>query len=673
MDGNYKILGKKNFPDDLKKLTIDELKLLAFEIRKFLIYSVSKTGGHLASNLGVVEITIALHTVFDIQFDKIIWDVGHQSYVHKILTGRYDKFATLRSYGGISGFPKTSESDSDCFNTGHSSTSISAALGFASAMKIIGIKAHAISVIGDGAMTGGMAFEALNNVGTCKAPMIIILNDNGMSISKNVGAIAKQLNKIRNNQIYFKLKNEVKDAVNKIPLLGKNIKNIIHNIKNQAKNIIIPNRIFEDFGLEYMGPIDGHDISSLITVLKQSKKNKEPVLIHIHTKKGKGYVLAEDNPDVFHGINKFESTEHEFKNFYEKNIFKANNANEIPYDKNCAIKIHNNEIKNYKKDNKKNYYNNNLEELKLCSLNKSYSNIFGEKICELALKNKKIIAITASMSNGTGLDKFEKTFPEKFFDVGIAEQHAVTFACGFAKMNFIPIIAIYSSFLQRAYDQILHDAALQNLHVIFAIDRAGIVGEDGETHQGIYDISFLSHIPNIKILAPSTKEELELMLDYSVNNNESPIAIRYPRGLSKTFQTNKKDFELSPVIIYKNSRNDSKIILISVGNMLCEAIKIVNILKNYKIFITLIDARVVKPINKKFYVENISKNSIVITLEDGVIFGGFGSLLECEIGIFIKKFGYPDTPITHGSIETLKEKYNMNAEKISHEILNMIE
>lgn len=471
------ILDKYQDFDSIKSMSINELNQFSYEIREFLIDNVSKTGGHLASNLGVVELTLSIFNVFDLNKDKVIWDVGHQAYVHKILTGRKDKFNTLRQYGGLSGFPKICESPYDVFETGHSSTSISAALGMARARDIKGENNKVIAVIGDGALTGGMALEALNDLGFNKTDLIIILNDNQMSIAENVGGMSSYLSKVRLDPTYNKLKKEVNNTLNKIPNVGKGMARSLERVKNGIKQMIVPGMLFENLGIKYLGPIDGHDIKELSKVMKMAKNINGPVLIHTITKKGKGYAYAEKKPDKFHGIGPFDCDSGEVNS------------------KTCL----------------------------------TYSKVFGEELTKIAKEDKKVVAITAAMKDGTGLRKFGETFPKRFFDVGIAEQHAVTLAAGIATEGLKPVFAVYSTFLQRAYDQILHDICIQNLPVVLGIDRAGIVGSDGETHQGIFDLSYLSSLPNMTIIAPKCLEEMGIMLRWALNQN-SPVAIRYPRG-----------------------------------------------------------------------------------------------------------------------------------------------
>ena len=478
MSIEYNLIKCVNSPEDIKRLSYTELEILSQEIRQYIIDTVSANGGHLASNLGVVELTIALHKVFSSPEDKIIWDVGHQSYVHKLITGRFKQFRTLRKYDGISGFPKRTESVHDVFNTGHSSTSISAAVGFAQARDLKGEKNEVIAVIGDGALTGGMSFEALNYAGHIKSNLIVILNDNEMSISHNIGALSSYLTRLRIDPTYSKLKTDIETILKNIPAIGKKLAKTAERAKDGLKYLLVPGILFEELGFKYFGPIDGHNISQMISTLEMAKKSSGPKLIHVITKKGKGYPYAERNPDYYHGVG--------------------------PFNKKTGRSL-----------NKTKFL--------------SYSEVFGETLCALGAENEKIIAVTAAMSDGTGLKKFSQKFPDRFFDVGIAEQNAVTMAAAMAAEGFIPVVAIYSTFLQRAYDQILHDVCLQDLHVIFAIDRAGIVGEDGETHHGVFDMSYLRHIPNIVLMAPKDENELSSALKTAINIS-NPVSIRYPRG-----------------------------------------------------------------------------------------------------------------------------------------------
>jgi len=617
-----KILDRVNSPEDLKKLNLDELNKLANEIRMFLIDKVSKTGGHLASNLGVVELTLALHRVFNSPQDKIVWDVGHQSYVHKIITGRKEQFDTLRKLGGLSGFPKINESEHDAFNAGHSSTSISAALGIAKARDLNNESYSVVAVIGDGAMTGGMAFEALNNAGRYPNNFIVVLNDNEMSISKNVGGLSKYLSKIRTEPFYFKVKEDIDIMLNKIPAIGKSAAKALGRVKGSIKYMIVPGIIFEELGFKYLGPVDGHNITEIERLLTISKTIKGPVLIHVCTQKGKGYTYAEENPDLFHGVAPFE--------------------------------IETGEVK--------------------ASSGPGYSDIFGREIVNIAREDEKVVAITAAMPHGTGLIPFSKTFPERFFDVGIAEQHAVTFAAGLARGGIKPVVAIYSSFLQRAYDQILHDVAIQNLHVVFAIDRAGIVGEDGETHQGIYDISFLGHIPNMAILAPCDYAEFALMLNYAVKEHNGPIAVRYPRGKGAEKLLDTEPIKFGKALLV---REGSNMTIAAVGNKVETALKVADMLEKMDISCDVIYFRFIKPIDEKLLINSVLKTRHLITIEDNAIAGGFGSkLLETinqkGINIKTKMFGYPDQFIPHGSKNEIQSIYRLDEQAIVNDVVKLL-
>ncbi len=608
-----KLLDDVQSPDDVKKLNTDELTALCREIREFLIDSVSKTGGHLASNLGIVELTVALHAVFDVPRDKIIFDVGHQSYVHKILTGRKDRFDSLRKFGGMSGFPKRSESDCDAFNTGHSSTSISAALGIARGRDLAGDDYRVIAVFGDGALTGGMMYEAMNDAGHSKTPLILILNDNTMSISKNVGAVSRHLRKLRMTPAYFRSKHAVEGFLKKVPLIGKPIVNVIKRIKRTFRALVIPTTIFDDMGFTYMGPVDGHDIKSLIHCFEYVKDDKKPVFIHVQTKKGKGYAPAENNPQKFHGIS--------------------------PFDKKTG---------------------------ETAPSKESYSDRFGTAIVKLAEKNEKIVAITGAMPNGTGLDEFGKNFKNRFFDVGIAEQHGVTMAAGLAAAGYVPVIPLYSSFLQRAYDQTLHDVCLQKLHVVFPIDRAGIVGADGETHQGVYDISYLSHMPNMSILSPATLDQLEIMLDFAVNEYDAPIAIRYPRGSAEADGVS-SDFTFGKAQLIKNGKD---VTIIAAGRMVKRAQEAAALTDKS---VEIIALPTIKPLDEAAIIASAMKTGFVITIEDNVKKGGMGSMIaslleEKGVQCKFKIFAFPDEPITHGSIDELDKLYGIDARTIASKI-----
>lgn len=618
-----KILDNFNDINSVKKMTIQELNDFAQEIRNFLIEKVSKTGGHLASNLGVVELTLSLYNVFDLDKDKLIWDVGHQSYVHKILTGRKDKFDTLRSFGGLSGFPKREESKYDIFESGHSSTSISAGLGIARARDLQKRDYNVISVIGDGALTGGMSFEALNDIGFRKTKMIIVLNDNQMSISKNVGGISKYLSQFRIDPTYNRIKKEINSTLRKIPSVGDGMVNSIQKLKNGIKQVVVPGMLFENMGITYFGPIDGHDIKEVSKVLKLAKKIDGPVIIHVITKKGKGYKFAEEQPNKFHSMGPFNPSNGE-----------------------------------------------------LCSSHKeSYSDAFGEQIVSLAKENKNIVAITAAMPEGTGLEMFSKEFRNRFFDVGIAEQHAVTMAAGMASQGLKPIFAVYSTFLQRAYDQILHDVCLQKLPVIFAIDRAGIVGNDGETHQGVFDLSYLSHIPNMTIMAPKCISELKTMLTFAVKQ-DYPIAIRYPRGGDNC------NVKMSSIQNLKRGKwetlfNGGKIAFIATGKMVQNAILVREKLMNMGIESTVINACFIKPIDKALISELVDKKYSLVTIEDNLVHGGLGSLVLEYVNLLNKatkviNLGFNDEFIPHGSVDILYKLYKLDVDGIFESILKLV-
>lgn len=618
-------LEKINSPEDIKKLSIDKLDILAKEIREFLINTVSQTGGHLASNLGVVDLTIAMHYCFCCPRDKFVWDVGHQAYTHKILTGRKDEFDTLRKLDGLSGFPKTNESKYDAFNTGHSSTSIAAAIGLAKARDLTGHSYNVVSVIGDGAMTGGLSYEALNNVGRDHTKLIIILNDNQMSISENVGAMSKYLSELILTQKYMNAKSGLQKSLKNLPVGGEQIYNLLYRSKGTLKNAIMPeNSMFEHLGIKYVGPIDGHDIKRMVNVLNKAKKVDIPVLIHVITKKGKGYEPAEIMPSIYHGVSKFDAKVGVVPDYNKK---------------------------------------------------ETYSDVFGRKMLEMAARNKKICAITAAMPMGTGLSKFANLYPKRFFDVGIAEEYAVTFASGLAKGGYIPVFAVYSTFLQRGYDQIIHDVCIQNLHVIFAIDRAGIVGDDGETHQGIYDISYLAHIPNLTVMAPKNKTEFENMLEFAVNLS-GPVAIRYPRGeASEIMIAAENSVEYGKAeYIYEGE----KIAVVSYGAMMDEAADVYFGLIERGYNPTLINARFASPIDKDM-IEDLAENyKYIFTMEDNIYSGGFGCLLSqrlCEYGLkenTIFNFAFPDMYVEHGNRALLFDRYGMSAEKMLNKIIQII-
>ena len=602
------MLEKINSPEDLKKLNIEEKEQLAKEIREYILNVVSENGGHLASNLGVVELTIALHSVFNVPTDKIVWDVGHQTYVHKILTGRREQLKTIRKLDGLAGFPKTNESDCDCFNTGHSSTSISAALGMARARDLEGKNNSVIAVIGDGALTGGMALEALNDAGYSNTKMTVILNDNEMSISKNIGGLNMFLSKLRTKKLYAKSSLSAKKVIIKIPVVGKPFVKIVQRVKRSIKQLIIPKMFFEDIGFTYLGPVDGHNIEQLQNIMQLSKQVEAPVLIHVLTKKGKGYKIAEENPDKFHATSPFD--------------------------------IETGKPKKEKKPD--------------------YSKVFGEKIVEMAKKDSRIVAITASMKDGTGLTKFQKEFPNRFFDIGIAEQHALGMAAGMAKEGMIPIVPIYSSFYQRAYDQVIHDIALQNLPVIMCVDRAGVVGADGETHQGTLDMAFFRIVPNLTIMAPKDFKELEDMLEFAVKLNK-PVVIRYPRGgEEKTKLEKHEELKLGKAEILKEGKD---ITIVAIGKRVAKAMEMAEKLKQNEIDAEVINARFLKPLDKEKIKTSIEKTKNVITMEDGIEINGLGTAVEELIveenlqNIKFKKYAWPDEFIRHGSVEELEKIY----------------
>ena len=616
-----KLLDKISSPIDVHKFSNKELTTLSNEIREFLIDNVLKTGGHLSSNLGVVELTLSLYKNFNLEKDKIVWDVGHQSYVHKMLSGRKDKFNTLRKYKGISGFPKISESKYDAFGTGHSSTSISAALGIARARDILKEDYNVVAVIGDGALTGGMSLEAINDVGFNKSKMIIILNDNQMSISKNVGALSNHLNMLRVAPNYNKIKNEINETLN-TSVVGKSVANSIHKIKDSIKNLVVPSKMFEEMGLKYIGPIDGHDIELMNEVLTRAKQIDGPVLIHVITKKGKGYELAEENPNKYHGVAGISD-------------------NTKKTDVKPGVK---------------------------------YSKAFGDFVVAEAEENEKLVCLTAAMPDGTGLNEFAKLYPNRFFDVGIAEEHATTLAAGMASAGLRPIFAVYSTFLQRAFDQIIHDVCIQNMPVIFAIDRAGIVGDDGETHQGIFDLSYLSLIPNITVLAPKQVEELPVMMKWALKENR-PIAIRYPRDGDIYHKLN----PLSEIKYGKWEKiiDGDKVAILSVGKMVQYAMLAHEELIEEGINPTIISASFIKPLDLEMLKELVENNYDIITVEDNVGNGGFGSYVIEELynlgfkGKF-KSLSFKDEFIPHGKVDLLYSDYGLDSTAIKNTVVKMI-
>ncbi len=609
------------FPQDLKFMDTKELELLAVAIREFLVEKVSKTGGHLASNLGAVELTIALHKTFDTPKDKLIWDVGHQAYVHKILTGRADRFDTLRQFNGLSGFPKQKESEYDVFDTGHSSNSISIATGFATARDLSGENHEVIAVIGDGSLTGGLSYEGLNNLADLKSKTIVIFNDNGMSIGKNTGGLSKHLNRLRVSKGYTSFKKGFSGALKKVPVIGGSLYSGVSNAKNHLKYSLVDGVMFEKLGYTYIGPIDGHDINALLETFESVKKLEHSVIVHVITKKGKGYKNAELEPAKFHGIGKFE-----------------------PETGEC-----------------------------ISSGAQSFSEIYGNKLIDIAKRNDKVVAISAAMIDGTGLTDFAKIFPSRTFDVGIAEGHAVTFAGALAKCGYKPFVTIYSTFLQRGYDNVIMDVCLQNTPVVFAIDRAGNVGADGETHHGMFDISYLKSIPNMTVLAPASKEEFEKMLDFA-DEFDAPISIRYPRGEAYSFDFTSDDIKTKAQRISVGK----DVQIWAVGNMLKTAIEASEILKKQKIDAGVTNVRFISPIDKEKLIEDAKKTKYIITIEDGVLDGGFcesvASVIASEnIKTELLSFGWPKKFIEAGSTPELMAKYGLSAEKLAERIAEKIE
>ena len=615
------ILKKIQKENDIQNLKPEELEPLAQEIREFLVEKISKTGGHLASNLGVVELTMALHLAFHLPEDKMVWDVGHQSYTHKMLTGRKAGFDDLRTYGGMSGFPKRAESDCDAFDTGHSSTSISAGLGLVKARDIKGEKHSVISIIGDGSLTGGMAYEALNNASMLKSNFIIVLNDNNMSISPNVGGMSKYLNGLRTANAYTELKKGVEDTLLKIPEHGQKIVKKIKNTKNGIKQLFVPGMFFEDMGITYLGPVDGHDIQKLYTTFQEAKRIKHAVLVHVKTEKGRGYEPAEQNPSKFHGTGPFDVESGEQLGASGKD---------------------------------------------------SYTNVFSKVICDCAKKDEQIVAITAAMADGTGLSNFAKHFPNRFFDVGIAEEHAVTFAAGLAAGGLKPVVALYSSFMQRAFDQAIHDVCLQKLPVVFAIDRAGLVGSDGETHQGLFDLSFFSMIPNMTIMSPKNRWELADMIRYAVNF-DAPIALRYPRGSAyEGMKEFRREIEYGKSeIIYE----EEDIAIFFVGHMAELAEHVRARLKEIGYDCSLINARFVKPIDTETLERLAKTHKYFITIEENMLSGGYGAAVlsyvsNANLSVKVRNIGIPDEYIEHGSVDLLRDEVGLNETTIMKQIIS---
>ena len=621
-----KILDNIRQPNDIKKVTPKEYDQLAGEIREFLLESISKTGGHLASNLGVVELTMALHLCLDLPKDKIVWDVGHQSYVHKILTGRKDAFGGLRTFGGISGFPKIRESACDAFDTGHSSTSISAALGYARGRDLLGEDYTVVAVIGDGALTGGMAYEAINNAARMDKNFIIILNDNKMSISENVGGVSKYLNDIRMNESYIDFKEDVEAALRRIPRIGSSVVRSVKRSKDSIKQFLMPGGFFEDLGIDYMGPVDGHDIPQLVRVISAAKRKRKAVLVHVITQKGKGYEPAEEDPSAYHGVDKFDV------------------KTGMPLKK---------------------------------STQSTYTQIFSRTMLRMAAEDEKIVGVCAAMPYGTGLYKFSKQYPDRFFDVGIAEEHAVTFAAGLAAAGMKPYVAIYSSFLQRSYDQMIHDVCLPQHPVVFCIDRAGIVGADGETHQGILDLSYLCSIPGMNVFAPKNKYELYDVLKFS-RTFDAPLAIRYPRG---TAYGGLKQFR-APIEYGKSEilRTGARVAILAVGSMVETAWDVCARLAEENIDPALVNVRFVKPLDRKILEWLARDYEVIVTMEENVLRGGYGeavaaylSDLRCQdrekYSARLLKIGIPDVYVEHGNVDLLKESMGLDSLSVTQKII----
>ena len=607
--------------NDIKKLSDEQLDGLADEIRRFLIEKISRTGGHLASNLGAVELTMALHLTLDFPEDKLIWDVGHQSYTHKLLTGRSGGFDTLRKYGGMSGFPKRKESDCDAFDTGHSSTSISAGLGLVEARELLGQDHTVVSVIGDGSMTGGMAYEALNNASRLKSNFIIVLNDNHMSISENVGGISRYLSGLRTTQTYTEIKKGVEGTLKKIPGRGDRIVSQLRKTKSGIKQLFVPGMFFEDMGITYLGPVDGHDVRKLVKVLNEAKRVDHAVLVHVITEKGKGYRPAEENPSRFHGTGPFDIRTGE------------------PAEK---------------------------------SSTDSYTEVFSKVLADIARKDEKVVAITAAMADGTGLAAFKKYFPKRFFDVGIAEEHAMTFAAGLAAGGMKPVFAVYSSFLQRAYDQTLHDVCLQDLPVVIAVDRAGLVGSDGETHQGIFDLSFLTSIPNMTVISPKNRWEMADMLRFAVDYPH-PVALRYPRGEA---YEGMKEFR-APVEYGKSEvlYEEKDIAVIFVGHMAELADRVRSGIREAGYSCSLINARFVKPLDTQLLDRLSRTHRLFVTIEENVVSGGFGEQVmeyasDAKLPVYVRNIGLPDDYVEHGNVEILRREAGLDCGRIVKQALS---
>lgn len=610
-----------NEPADLKKLDHSQLEQLAREIRQAIIQTLAQNGGHLAPSLGVVELTLALHLAFDSPRDKIIWDVGHQAYVHKLITGRREQFPTIRQYGGLSGFPKRRESPHDVFETGHSSTSISAALGMVIARDLRKENFKVVAVIGDGAMTGGMAFEALNHAGQLGKDLIVVLNDNEMSISHNVGALSNYLTKLRIDPTYHRAKEDVEYILSRIPRIGRTMVKAAERLKNSVKYLLVPGRIFEDLGFSYFGPIDGHNLEMLVSTLQEAKACEGPVLIHVLTKKGRGYPPAEKNPERFHGVGRFDEKTGE--------IFRE-------------------------------------------SSHPTYTEVFGRTLAVLGETNEKLVAVTAAMPDGTGLRQFAERFPHRFFDVGIAEEHAVTFSAGMAAQGMRPVVAIYSTFLQRAYDQVLHDVCLPNLPVVFAIDRAGLVGQDGPTHHGVFDLSFLRHMPNMIVMAPKDENELQHMLKTALQHN-GPVAVRYPRGGGLGVPLSDEWRQL-PLGCGEVLREGNDVLVLAIGTMVAPSLTAAEILAAMGIQATVVNARFLKPLDAELICRLAARTPKVVTVEENVLMGGFGSAIT---ELFTRKgmykvrtlsLGIPDRFIEHGDTRLLLKDLGLDGEHIAETI-----
>ena len=617
------ILDQIHNVNDIKQLDEEQLDQLRSEIRHFLVESIAKTGGHLSSNLGIVELTMALHLSFDLSKDKIVWDVGHQSYTHKLLTGRKEGFASLRQYGGMSGFPKTEENPADSFNTGHSSTSISAGLGLAAAREISGEDYFVVSVIGDGALTGGLAFEALNNASAMKSNFIIVLNDNNMSISENVGGLNRYLSNFRTKDAYRELKDGVEHSLNQIPVVGERLVKKIRNAKSGIKQLLVPGMLFEEMGIIYLGPVDGNNLKEMQNVLEDAKRVRGPVLVHVITKKGNGYEPAERHPSRFHGTSPFDV------------------GTGLPLEKKSKA---------------------------------DYTDVFSTVMKKMGEQEPKLVAVTAAMEDGTGLKRFHSLYPDRFFDVGIAEEHAVTFAAGLAKAGLKPVVAVYSTFLQRAYDEILHDVCAQRLPVVFAVDRAGLVGRDGATHQGIFDLSYLTSIPYLTVMAPKNKWELADMLKYAIAAKE-PVAIRYPRGTAcDLWKAMRSPIEKGRAQMLAAG---SQVALFAIGSMVETAWQVRKLLLEQGIDATVVNARFAAPLDMDCIRELAGTHDLLVTMEENVRSGGMGehvaaALLEEGIEISLLRAAIPDQFVEHGGVDQLKRTLGLDAESIAEQILDKV-